>query len=1493
MRDRGFRAAAAAAALVVFATVECARAQFPNVTPGFPNVPQVAGQALAGLVAPQQGRTAIIAYHNGVLFTVPEVPASQPGADHLVRTWDLADPTQPQLLTVEGVTPMPINAHGYYKSGEYLVLGHNWPVGQEWSFRATAPLTVQRGPYPDLFCAGVRGCLFDPWFVTDTFWSYGDVEGDATLSLRGVELARWDHLALTGVIGHPFLIGDLLIFASDQSRTGVATYDVSDPTNPVLLDVLTDGGPGGYWPELWGGGGKLYVVFPYRTGGNGMRVVDVTDPTDVRFVIDVALPGTSAMYAQFQDEYAFIGDHKVDMRTFQSVLNFDSANIERPDEPGVYGMDISQFALPLGNLLIGGGVGSTEGMSVWAHQSAPDTRGPSVGYHIPQAGRTGYSTGAPITLLIHETLETTTIVNGLTFVVRPVGGAAVSGRLTFSFDDVLTFMPDDPLTADTTYEVVLPAGGIKDAAGNPIDGYSFTFSTGSTIGGNEAPVIDSFGPSAWPVEPNSFVSLTAVATDPESETLEYRFDFGDGSPRTAWSTTTTVGKTYVDAGHYKALVQVRDPAGSVASQTAVVTVVSAPPSPVPTQSSAVFCDLDTREVIAVNPDNDTVVALDADSLGVSWEKLACDDPRNAARAATGEIWVTCHGDDRVAILDASGDPIDHIGLGYGAAPYGIVLTPDGATAFVSLFGSGEIARFDTSTRSETGRVAVGPRPRAIAVSADGNDVYVTRFLSAPDYAEIWHVDRATLAVVDTLYAEKLGGETHRDGTAEGRGTPNQLTGLAISPDGAHLWVTATKPNVERGTLIGPDLDQDNTVRNVVVQIDLATGNTLRAIDIDNSDSASAVAFSPLGDYLLVTLQGNDHVLVLDTLAVGQVEGLGSMVTRLATSAAPQGICVDESTSRTFTKNLTGRDLSVLETDALFRDGALGGGRSEVGTVASESLSPEVLLGKRIFYGAGDPRMSSEGYISCATCHLDGAHDGRTWDFTGRGEGLRNTTTLVGRTGMVHGNVHWTGNFDEIQDFENDIRGAFGGAGFLDDSDFAATVPPLGPSKIGLSADLDALAAYVASLDETTLPRSPYRNPDGSNTAAALNGAAVFAAEGCGSCHAGGSFTDSLVGTGTLHDVGTLRTTSGSRLGGALPGIDTPTLLGVFDTDPYLHDGSAETLADVFRAAGGTVIPGESGTTTGGSYVVSQWTELNNDDTVRGRAYAALTNANASVRFVGVDGGSGGVGEIELRYSGGLQDVTVFVGGVGYGATLPGVGNLPGWRHVNWNAVRVPGIVFAPGASNTVEVVAVSPYPNLSIDEILVSTADDLAAAHVHRLVETLPSGDRADLLAFLLELDGQDAGPPPGGTFHPRRIKVSGLDRSAGQQELKLRTVRLDATAETYDPAVDDLTVSLFRGETTLATFTILAGDPGWRVSSRRLTWRAVALRPDGLVAIRLPAAGQVGTTSLRASDIDLSLLDGADRARIRASFEIGATAWGGITAPCLLSSDGAVLKCR
>ena len=59
------------------------------------------------------------------------------------------------------------------------------------------------------------------------------------------------------------------------------------------------------------------------------------------------------------------------------------------------------------------------------------------------------------------------------------------------------------------------------------------------------------------------------------------------------------------------------------------------------------------------------------------------------------------------------------------------------------------------------------------------------------------------------------------------------------------------------------------------------------------------------------------------------------------------------------------------------------------------------------------------------------------------------------------------------------------------------------------------------------------------------------------------FTNSA--TNVLADVGTIKPTSGQRLGAPLTGLDTPTLCGTWQTAPYLHDGSAVSLADAVSA----------------------------------------------------------------------------------------------------------------------------------------------------------------------------------------------------------------------------------------------------------------------------------------------------------------------------------------
>jgi DNA-binding beta-propeller fold protein YncE len=1317
---------------------------------GFPNVahPQ-AGALLSGLLAPTQGRTAIIAFHNGVLYSVPEVPSSFGLSDYQVRSWDISDPANPQVLETLGVTRQPINAHGYLNEGPLLVLGDG-----DWNFAATATYGVNtRTTWPDMPGGvdggpGDRGRLYHPFHIGPTWWSYGEISGNAVLSRLGGPLnsnqpiASWDHLGMTGVVGHPFLLGNLLIFAADQSRTGIATYDISDPSDPQLLDVLDSGGPGGYWPELWGGDGHLYVVWPYNNGGRGFRVVDVTDPSDIRWVIDKPLDGDEPMYAQFQDEFAFLADHKIDMRTMDVVLSLDSANAVRTSDGGT-GIDTSQFALPLGNLLVTGGSGPNQGMAIWVHDTEPDTRGPEVGFHIPRNGQTNYPLDLPISLLIHETLETATLVNGTTFLVRPLGGNPIAGTLVFSFNDTLTFTPDAPLLPETTYEVVLPAGGIEDAAGNATTGYSFTFSTGDVVGGNEAPQITAFTGTAQVLEPGDEATFTVVANDPEGGALDYRFDAGDGRVKEDWNASAVVAFTYTQPGHYQVRVQVRDAEGSIATSSVPLTVVAPLVGLRPTQSSQIAID-GTGRAWSVNPDIDTVTVVDVATLEVEREVPACDDPRSVAIDSDGNAWVACHGDDRVVLLAAAdGAVLAQIDTGYGSAPFGIALSPDGQTAWVSLYGSGALLRIDVANRASTGSVALGATARAVAVSGDGASVYVSRFLSPLNHGEVWEVDTATLTLARTLRLPKLGGAENADGASAGRGVPNYLAGLAVSPDGESLWVAANKANIERGTLFGAPLDHDNTVRNLVARIDLASGLVDRSIDIDNSDSASALTFSPRGDYLFVTLQGNNELVVFDALTLGESAGLGGMVTRLQAGLAAQGVAVDAATGRILVNNFMGRSVTAFNATPLLDAGGIDLVASEIDTVATETLSVEVLAGKRIFYNAADVRMASEGYISCASCHVDGGADGRVWDFTQRGEGLRNTIDLRGRAGMGHGNVHWSGNFDEIQDFENDMRNGFGGLGFLDPNDFAATSDPLGAPKAGLSAELDALAAYVASLGEEELPRSPHRAPDGNLTVEAGLGLDVFAAAGCATCHSGVSFTDSTSPAALLHDVGTLRSTSGQRLGAPLAGIDTPTLLGVWDSAPYFHDGSAPSLEAVFEVAGGDLIEAETGSVTGGTIEAGASNILANfDNTVTGGGLVNLGYLGL-VTLSGVDADGGGVGAIEFRYSGSGGMAFVRVNGAETLIALDGTGNAPAWRTTHWQTARVEGVVLAAGDDNEVEIGMVG--GSVAIDHVVVSTADDLAAAAAHRVVQGLGDDDRDSLLALLRQLDGGplDAPEPP------------------------------------------------------------------------------------------------------------------------------------------------------
>jgi len=1335
---------------------------------GFPNVPRVPGELIAGPIAPEQGRTAIVCWHGDRIVSVPEAPGSQFGADLRIRVVNIEDldGAGPQVTLVPA-SASGFHAHGYYHSGDYLYIGPHC-LGESldpcngtyphdvWgnAFRiggAGTPIgdsTLRRADIDSetglLLGSVQRAGAQSPWGLND-FWTYNAIGGDMWLGVRrnnewiydwgnggavtgpGVK-AQWDHLGLTGVTGFPFIMGNILLVASDQAGSGVASYDISDLSNPVLLDVLKEGNPGGYWPEVY----SHYIFFPRRDGEGGVgsqagyMVVDFSDPTDLRVVANRNVEGSN-QYVTFQDEYAFMNRYKIDMRTFDVALELETV-------PGV--IDASQFALPVGNLVITGGYGSDgPGLAIFGHQAEPDTRGPYVAYHVPVSDQTNYPLECPITLSIPESLRTQTIIDGDTLILRPVGGSPVATWHAFGQGKLLTVTPQQPLLPDTTYEFILTSD-IQDAAGNPMEPYSFRFSTGSGLsGGNQPPSVTSLTAAPVAPAPGEQVLLSWAGTDPDGDGIEFRLDLGDGSPLGNWGSATSQLHTYAQAGHYQVTVQVRDINGAVSAYSRKITVMPAPAAPGSTASAMMVVNDVSGRAYCVNPDNDTVAAIDLDTGQRLWESPVGRHPSGIALANDGSLWVSCRDSDSLDLLDESGQSLGSLPLDYGARPVAVCATPDGASMLVSLEGGQSLARYAVASRASSGSVSLGPWPRAIAITADGSRALVTRFISGEHTGSVYDVSLGggmSLSRVITLARDHS-----VDGAASGRGVPNYLAGIRISPDGGWAWVVGKKDNTTRGTFFAPSMvpGQDSTVRAVLMLINLAANaeSLDRRFDIDNSESPSAVAFSPLGDYAFITLQGNNQVGVIDVLDFMDVNSPGAFLARWGTGLAPQSIELAPASSRVVVKNFMDRSLSIFDAADFLLAGSLNVPVEVAETVAHERLHPEVLRGKQVFYNAADTRMSAEGYISCASCHIDGSHDGRTWDFTNRGEGFRNTTDLRGRSGMGHGNVHWSANFDEIQDFENDIRAFFGGSGFLSDSEHAATADPLGAPKAGLNDDLDALAAYVSSLGSASLPRNPAREPDGDLDAAALRGLNLFLAEGCATCHVPQTgFTDGL-----MHDVGTMSALSGQRLGGALPGIETPTLLGIEASAPYFHDGSASTLAEVFTRTGGRRVQAEDATLSGGAtaedvpwFPMKEWHQ---------GAFVEIEGPE-TITFDDIETTQAGPGYIDIRYSlryaAGQLNVVVN-GAAPIAVPIAQTPNEPGYVPSEWRRVTVP-ITYQPGLNT----IALSKAwgGSITIDDVLFSTPDDAQRASAHR--RSLDPADLADLVAYIGALDGSNAAQP-------------------------------------------------------------------------------------------------------------------------------------------------------
>jgi DNA-binding beta-propeller fold protein YncE len=484
--------------------------------------------------------------------------------------------------------------------------------------------------------------------------------------------------------------------------------------------------------------------------------------------------------------------------------------------------------------------------------------------------------------------------------------------------------------------------------------------------------------------------------------------------------------------------------------------------------------------------------------------------------------VAVYRDDKVVFVNGdNGEVAAHVDV--FDEPYGVVSTQDGEKIFVTLDYPGRVVEIDTNTNQITRDLPGGRFSRGIALSPDDQRLYLTEYYTsnviALDVASGQEVDRWEATSNDNLARQII---VHPKRPKAYLTHIRSRVTVAHGEGSIHPYVSIIDTQPAKG----------DEVRRKRMPMDSFVGALVTANPWD-------CAISPDGKQFYVVFAGTDDMFACEVVDDDYREIKNrKYMPNIGKNPRAVRVSPDNQTIYVY----TALDFQVTAYDA---NSLRPITRIEV---TEYPKSDEMLRGKILFYSALQP-MASRRWISCSSCHPDGEPDGRTWH---NPEGLRNTQSLAGMA-WTHP-IHWSADRDEVQDFEHTIRGKLmQGRGLLN----GQLAAELGDVNSGRSKDLDALAVYSNS---HSYPLSPFAKAGLSDSA--KRGKELFFAKEtrCAECHSGPMYADSVPRSQIVrHDVGTGGDDPSEKMG---PEYDTPTLLGVYRTGPYLHHGKAETLEEV-------------------------------------------------------------------------------------------------------------------------------------------------------------------------------------------------------------------------------------------------------------------------------------------------------------------------------------------
>ena len=445
------------------------------------------------------------------------------------------------------------------------------------------------------------------------------------------------------------------------------------------------------------------------------------------------------------------------------------------------------------------------------------------------------------------------------------------------------------------------------------------------------------------------------------------------------------------------------------------------------------------------------------------------EPVSVNPRSNDEVWVVNEVSDSVSVVSVS-QGIVMATLAAKDEPMDVVFA--GNRAFVSAGRSNELVVFDTDTRVQLLRIPLkGLNPRALAVSPDGSKVYVAFALSgnrttiipkekAPPQAAPTNIQdpapRVALIVDagDPAWADEIQYTMPDNDVAEidvasltvtryysRLGTVN--LGLGVDPKNGDLWVANSEA---RNLVFYEPVLRGYTHFNRVTHVEIASGAATPFDlnpDVDYSimpnlearakalAQPTAVLFDPSGDFFYIASFGTDRVAKVDTegnvierIEVGDVTGAAADPRHMR---GPRGLALSPQGAYLYVMNRISNTISVIDTAA----------GTVIDELSSGSYDPTPVVvreGRGFLY---DARLSGNGTLACASCHIDAELDHLAWDLGDPGGSLQiltvshdgrstadfaahpmkgpmTTQTLRGLKGLDP--LHWRGDRDSFLAF---------------------------------------------------------------------------------------------------------------------------------------------------------------------------------------------------------------------------------------------------------------------------------------------------------------------------------------------------------------------------------------------------------------------------------------------------------------------------------------------